>query len=121
MSSKTSIIGTVVDDSIVAPEPKKGKKAYARFRIAFRNGDFGGTNYATVKAFGEEANIVREQLTHRTRVELIGHLETDTWVKDEGTKKEQKRSQLVVIASYIKPLDGALAPDQGEPTDADAA
>lgn len=114
--SHLMITGTVLDDSITAPEPKKGKKAYARFRIAYRNGDFGGTNYVTVKTFGEEANVVREQLTHGTRVELIGHLESSTWIKDEGKKSERKMYDLYMVATYIKAIDGALVPGQADDT-----
>jgi single-stranded DNA-binding protein len=106
------IVGTLPRKPFI-PATEEGKQPVALFTVACRHSDIGGPNFIEVKAFGEEAQLAASSLTDRTKVEIIGHIQSESWTSGKGK---------IVVADYLKVLDGALAPDQDDqPADTEAA
>ena len=114
------IVGTLPRKPFI-PATEEGKQQVALFTVACRHSDIGGPNFIEVKAFGEEAQLAASSLTDRTKVEIIGHIQSESWTSGKG-KNAKRQYRQIVVADYLKVLDGALAPDQNEePADTEAA
>jgi single-stranded DNA-binding protein len=110
------LVGTLPRDPFI-PDTEEGKQPIALFTVAARpTNDLASAQYVEVKAFGDEALIVKNALTKRTKVEVIGYIRSESWTTGKGATAK-KHYRLVVVAEYLKPLDGALAPDQDAPAD----
>jgi single-stranded DNA-binding protein len=115
------LIGTLPRKPHVIEPADDAKQPVALFTIAARNdSDLGGPQYVEIKAFGAEALLAKEQLTERTKVEVIGYIRSESWSTGNG-KNAKKQYRQVVVATYLKALDGALAPDQDEQATDEAA
>lgn len=114
------IVGTLPRKPFI-PATDSGKQSVALFTVACRHSDIGGPNFIEVKAFGEEAQIAASHLTERTKVEIIGHIQSESWTAGSG-KNAKKQYRQIVVADYLKVLDGALALEQThEAADTEAA
>jgi single-stranded DNA-binding protein len=114
------IVGTLPRKPFI-PATEDGKQPVALFTVACRHSDIGGPNFIEVKAFGEEAQLAANSLTDRTKVEIIGHIQSESWTSGKG-KNAKRQYRQIVVADYLKVLDGALAPDQADqPADTEAA
>jgi len=114
------LIGTLPRKPHIIAPSSDDKSPVALFTVAARNGDLGGPNYVEIKAFGEEALIAEGQLTERTKVEVIGYIKSESWTSGTG-KSAKKHYRQIVVATYIKALDGALIGDDTATAEADAA
>lgn len=115
------LVGTLPRKPHVIEPSSDDKQPVALFTVAARHdSDLGGPSYVEVKAFGAEAMIAKEQLTDRTQVEVIGYIRSESWTAGSG-KNARKQYRQVVVATYLKALDGALAPGQDDAPDADAS
>jgi len=114
------LVGTLPRKPYI-PATDKSKQPVALFTVACRNGDLGGPNFIEIKAFGEEARLVAEQVTDRTKVEIIGHIQSESWTSGSG-KSAKKHFRQIVVADYLKVLDGALVLEADDaPADTEAA
>ena len=101
------LIGTLPRKPHVIDPADDDKQPVALFTVAARpDSDLGRPEYVECKAFGNEALIAKSELTERTKVEIIGYLRSG--------KAQKRQYRQVVVATYIKALDGALAPDQDD-------
>ena len=114
------LVGTLPRKPHIIEPSSEGKSPVALFTVAARDGDLGGPNYVEVKAFGEEAKIASDQLTERTKVEVIGYIKSESWTSGTG-KAAKKHYRQIVVVTYLKALDGALVGDDTEAADADAS
>ena len=117
------LIGTLPRKPHVIIPEDDSKQPVALFTVAARpDTDLGRPEYVEIKAFGAEALIAKDQLTDRTKVEVIGYLRSESWTVGTG-KSAKKQYRQVVVATYLNALDGALAPDQDDeaPADTEAA
>lgn len=108
------LIGTLPRKPHVIDPADDDKQPVALFTVAARpDSDLGRPEYVECKAFGNEALIAKSELTERTKVEIIGYLRSESWTTGSG-KAQKRQYRQVVVATYIKALDGALAPDQDD-------
>lgn len=115
------LIGTLPRKPHVIEPSEDGKQPVALFTVAARNdSDLGGPQYVEIKAFGAEALIAKEQLTDRTKVEVIGYIRSESWTTGSG-KNAKRQYRQTVVATYLKALDGALAPGEDDAADDEAA
>lgn len=115
------LIGTLPRKPHIVEPSSDDKQPVVLFTIAARHdSDLGGPSYVEVKAFGDEAMIAKEQLTDRTKVEVIGYIRSESWTTGGG-KNAKRQYRQVVVATYINALDGALAPDTTGDADEAAA
>jgi len=115
------LIGTLPRKPHIIEPATDDKQPVALFTIAARNDDdMGGPSYVEVKAFGPEALLAKEQLTDRTKVEVIGYIRSESWTSGSG-KSAKRQYRQVVVVTYLKALDGALVPGQDDAADEVAA
>lgn len=108
------LIGTLPRKPHIIEPSTDDKQPVALFTVAARHdSDLGGPSYVEVKAFGAEALIAKEQLTDRTKVEVIGYIRSESWTQGSG-KNARKQYRQVVVATYLTALDGALVPGQDD-------
>jgi single-stranded DNA-binding protein len=108
------LIGTLPRKPHVIVPDDDSKQPVALFTVAARpDTDLGRPEYVEIKAFGAEALIAKNELTDRTKVEVIGYLRSESWTTGSG-KNAKKQYRQVVVATYLKALDGALARDSGD-------